>query len=91
MRKKSDLKNIAGFSVPYFVSYFLQTPYGMADLFIIGRFDGCFARVGQIRRGGNIHSVFRRCDRRIEERGGRRSGRSLPRTDDVRTGKRFGN
>lgn len=36
----SVFKNVADFSVPYFVAYFLQTLYGMADLFIIGRFDG---------------------------------------------------
>lgn len=36
----SVFKNIADFSVPYFVAYFLQTLYGMANLFIIGRFDG---------------------------------------------------
>ena len=28
------------FSLPYFLSYFLQTLYGMADLFIIGQFNG---------------------------------------------------
>ena len=28
------------FSLPYLLSYFLQTLYGMADLFIIGQFDG---------------------------------------------------
>ena len=33
-------KNILKFSLPYFLSYFLQTLYGMADLFIIGQFDG---------------------------------------------------
>lgn len=32
-------KNIFRFSLPYFLSYFLQTLYGMADLFIIGQFD----------------------------------------------------
>lgn len=36
----SVLKNIAYFSLPYLLSYFLQTLYGMADLFIIGRFNG---------------------------------------------------
>lgn len=36
----SVLKNIALFSIPYFLSYFLQTLYGLADLFIIGQFDG---------------------------------------------------
>lgn len=32
-------RNIMKFSLPYFLSYFLQTLYGMADLFIIGQFD----------------------------------------------------
>ena len=32
-------KNILKFSLPYFLAYFLQTLYGMADLFIIGQFD----------------------------------------------------
>ena len=36
----SVLKNILGFSLPYLLSYFLQTLYGMADLFIIGQFAG---------------------------------------------------
>lgn len=34
------LKNIVSFSLPYLLSYFLQTLYGMADLFIIGQFNG---------------------------------------------------
>ena len=36
----SVLKNIALVSLPFFLSYFLQTLYGLADLFIIGQFDG---------------------------------------------------
>ena len=36
----SVFKNIAYFSLPYLLSYFLQTLYGMADLFIIGRYEG---------------------------------------------------
>ena len=36
----SVFKNIILFSLPYLLSYFLQTLYGMADLFIIGQFDG---------------------------------------------------
>lgn len=32
-------KNIAVFSVPFFISYFLQTLYGLADLVIIGQFE----------------------------------------------------
>lgn len=31
-------KNVARFSLPYLLSYFLQTMYGMADLFIIGQY-----------------------------------------------------
>lgn len=33
-------RNVIYFSLPYFLSYFLQTLYGMADLFIVGQFDG---------------------------------------------------
>lgn len=36
----SVFRNIAYFSLPYLLSYFLQTLYGMADLFIIGQFNG---------------------------------------------------
>ena len=36
----SVLKNVIRFSLPYLLSYFLQTLYGMADLFIIGQFEG---------------------------------------------------
>ncbi len=36
----SVLKNIFYFSLLYLLSYFLQTLYGMADLFIIGQFEG---------------------------------------------------
>lgn len=36
----SVFRNILVFSLPYLLSYFLQTLYGMADLFIIGQFEG---------------------------------------------------
>ena len=36
----SVVKNVILFSLPYLLSYFLQTLYGMADLFIVGQFDG---------------------------------------------------
>lgn len=32
-------KTLFSFSVPFFFSYFLQTLYGMADLYIVGRFN----------------------------------------------------
>lgn len=36
----SVFKNLIIFSMPYMLSYFLQTLYGMADLFIIGQYEG---------------------------------------------------
>ena len=35
----SVVRVIVRFSLPYLLSYLLQTLYGMADLFIIGQFD----------------------------------------------------
>ncbi len=39
LTKGSVFGNIVRFSLPYLFSYFLQTLYGMADLFIIGQFE----------------------------------------------------
>ena len=39
LTKGSVFKNILLFSLPYLLSYFLQTLYGMADLFIIGQYE----------------------------------------------------
>ena len=36
----SVFKTLFSFSLPFFLSYFLQTLYGMADLFIVGQFNG---------------------------------------------------
>lgn len=36
----SVFKTVVSFSLPFLVSYFLQTLYGMADLFIIGQYNG---------------------------------------------------
>lgn len=36
----SVFRNVLSFSLPYLLSYFLRTLYGMADLFIIGQFEG---------------------------------------------------
>ena len=36
----SVFRNAIYFSLPYLLAYFLQTLYGMADLFIIGQFEG---------------------------------------------------
>ena len=39
LQNKKLIKEMAIFALPYLFSYFLQTLYGMADLFIIGQFD----------------------------------------------------
>ncbi len=36
----SVFKTLLYFSLPYFLAFFLQTLYGMADLFIIGQYNG---------------------------------------------------
>ena len=36
----SVFKTVIYFSLPYLLSYFLQTLYGMADLFRVGQFGG---------------------------------------------------
>lgn len=40
LTKGGVFNNIIVFSLPYFLSYLLQTLYGMADLYIIGQFEG---------------------------------------------------
>ena len=46
----SVFQNIVWFSLPYLLSYFLQTLYGMADLFIIGQFEGSSRNDGSLHR-----------------------------------------
>ena len=46
-------KTILYFSLPYLLSYFLQTLYGMADLFIIGQF-GSVADVTSVSIGSQV-------------------------------------
>lgn len=40
LTKDGVFKTLLSFSLPFLLSYFLQTLYGMADLFIVGRFCG---------------------------------------------------
>lgn len=49
--------NIIYYSIPYLLSYFLQTLYGMADLFIIGRFEGVAATTAVSIGGQVMHMV----------------------------------
>ena len=46
LTKGSILKNLLRFSLPYLLSCFLQTFYGLADLFVIGRFYGAGSITG---------------------------------------------
>ena len=50
--------NIVRFSLPYLLSYFLQTLYGMADLFIIGQAVGARDRRGAAGYIGNTTTLF---------------------------------
>lgn len=49
----SVFKNIIYFALPYMLSYFMQTLYGMADLYITGRFNGVDA-ITAITNGSQI-------------------------------------
>lgn len=49
----SVLKNVLFFSLPYLLSYFLQTLYGLADLFIIGQF-GSVADTSSVSIGSQV-------------------------------------
>lgn len=40
LTQENILKNVIIFSLPFLLSYFLQILYGMADLFIIGQYNG---------------------------------------------------
>ncbi len=46
LTKGSALKNIIMFSLPFLLSNFLQTFYGMADLFIVGQYNGAASLTG---------------------------------------------
>ena len=51
-------RNLLFFSLPYLLSYFLQTLYGMADLWIIGQFEGV-ASTTAVSIGSQImHMIF---------------------------------
>lgn len=50
----SVFKNIVFFSLPYLLSYFLQTLYGMADLYIIGRFETQVAATTAVSIGSQV-------------------------------------
>lgn len=57
LTKGSVFGNLICFSLPYLLSYFLQTLYGMADLFIIGQF-GSVADITSVSIGSQVMHMF---------------------------------
>ncbi|MBP5520620.1 MAG: MATE family efflux transporter [Treponema sp.] len=53
----SILKNIVVFSLPFLLSYFLQTLYGMADLFLAGQFNGAEV-ISAVSIGSQVMHMF---------------------------------
>ena len=53
----SIFKNIVIFSLPFLLSYFLQTLYGMADLFIAGQFNGANV-ISAVSIGSQVMHMF---------------------------------
>lgn len=49
----SIVGNVLRFSIPFFISSFLQTMYGIVDLFIIGQFNGADT-IAAVSSGGQI-------------------------------------
>lgn len=50
-------KNIIRFSLPFFLSYFLQTLYGMADLLIVGQYNGADV-ISAVSIGSQVMHMF---------------------------------
>lgn len=55
--KGSISKNLIKFSLPYLLSCFLQTFYGLADLFIIGQFNGA-SSITAVSVGSQVMHMF---------------------------------
>ena len=58
-------KTVVYFSLPYLLSYFLQTLYGMADLFIVGQF-GRVSSTTAVSIGSQIMHIVRRHRKQLE-------------------------
>lgn len=55
--KGSIFKNLIRFSLPYLLSCFLQTFYGLADLFIVGQFNGA-SSISAVSVGSQVMHMF---------------------------------
>lgn len=51
------LSNILHFSIPFFLSYFLQTLYGLADLLIVGQYNGANV-ISAVSIGSQVMHMF---------------------------------
>ena len=73
--------NIVRFSLPYLFSYFLQTLYGMADLFIIGQYADASGTTAVSVGSQVMHMLTRRSrSGRPSARATRRAPRAIPAT-----------
>lgn len=55
--KGNIFKNLIQFSLPYLLSCFLQTFYGLADLFIVGQFNGA-SSISAVSVGSQVMHMF---------------------------------
>ena len=86
----SILKNIVVFSLPYLLSYFLQTLYGMADLFLAGQFNGA-AVISAVSIGSQVMHMFTVIIVGLAMGGTVLIGQAVGAQDNKRTSKIIGN
>ena len=86
----SILKNIVLFSLPYLLSYFLQTLYGMADLFLAGQFNGA-AVISAVSIGSQVMHMLTVIIVGLAMGGTVLIGQAVGAKDEKRTAKASGN
>jgi len=86
----SILKNIVLFSLPYLLSYFLQTLYGMADLFLAGQFNGA-AVISAVSIGSQVMHMLTVIIVGLAMGGTVLIGQAVGAKDEKRTAKTTGN
>lgn len=86
----SILKNIVFFSLPYLLSYFLQTLYGMADLFLAGQFNGA-AVISAVSIGSQVMHMLTVIIVGLAMGGTVLIGQAVGAKDEKRTAKTTGN
>ena len=86
----SILKNIVLFSLPSLLSYFLQTLYGMADLFLAGQFNGA-AVISAVSIGSQVMHMLTVIIVGLAMGGTVLIGQAVGAKDEKRTAKTTGN